>query len=133
MIELEGIFYLEVEDVLTYYAGRFGCDPQAAADQLRNRAGLEGTLMRPWQYAMYGNADIALQVAVLIHGIAETQPFLDRNKRMANGTGIVFLEENGYSLTAPPDAVATWILTLSGTLTVEELADRLRPYVTVAE
>jgi prophage maintenance system killer protein len=58
-----------------------------ALDQLRSRETLEGALGRPQSYAHYEEADLALQAAVLAHGIAETQPFIDGNKRTALSRG----------------------------------------------
>ncbi len=71
--------YLGVADVLTCYAEIFGCSLQQAADQLRSREGLESALARPQLYAHYEGADLAHQAAVLGHGIAETQPFVEGN------------------------------------------------------
>jgi hypothetical protein len=42
----------------------------------------------------------ALPAAVLAHGIAEGQPFLDGNKRLALVAMLTFLEINGYRVDA---------------------------------
>ncbi len=47
MKEEGGFVYLELDDVLVLYAAIFGCSEQEAADQLRNRDGLESALSRP--------------------------------------------------------------------------------------
>jgi len=39
---------------------------------------------------------------VLAHGIAESQPFLDGNKRLALVAMLTFLKANGYRIDAPP-------------------------------
>ena len=52
--------YLELADALELYA--------PAADQLRDRAGLESALGRPRNHALYEDADLALQAAALAHG-----------------------------------------------------------------
>lgn len=48
--------------------------PAEASNQLRSRDGLAGALARLATHAHYEEADLALQAAVLAHGIAETQP-----------------------------------------------------------
>ncbi len=126
MIEYEGIFYLELEDALSIYGAIFGWSAAAATDRLRNRTGLESALDRPQNYAYYHGADIALQAAVLAHGIAENQPFIDGNKRTAYLATIAFLGANGYVLAAPQAEVAYWIEELSAGLSAETLAERLR-------
>ena len=99
---------------------------QQAADQLRTREGLEGTLARPRTYAYYDAADLPMQAAVLAHGIAETQPFIDGNKRIALIALDTFLRVNGFRLTAPQMDRAQWILDLSSGLEPAQLAERIR-------
>lgn len=72
-----------LEDILELYAAIIGATTTQAADQLRNRSGLESALTRPASHAHYESADLAVQAAVLAHGIAEGQPFVDGNKRLA--------------------------------------------------
>lgn len=96
MIEHEGVLYLELEDVLGVYTIIFKCSLQEAADQLRSPDGLESALARPSMYAYYRGADLALQAAVLAHGIAEGQHFIEGNKRTAYLACLSFLDENGY-------------------------------------
>lgn len=79
--------YLTLEDALELYAAIIDGSPTQARDQLRSRAGLKGALERPASHAHYESADLALQAAVLAHGIAEGQSFVDGNKRLAQRTG----------------------------------------------
>jgi hypothetical protein len=65
--------YLTLEDVLELHALIVDATAVEAADQLRNKAGLESALARPETYAHYQEADIALQATVLAHGIAEAR------------------------------------------------------------
>lgn len=118
--------HLVLEDVLEIYAAIIGASAAQAADHLRNRDALEGALARPGTYAHYEQADPALQAAVLAHGIAETQPFLDGNKRTALVTMLTFLEVNGYSVRATDPELAEWIIGLSAGATPEALAQKLR-------
>jgi death on curing protein len=61
------------------------------------------------------------------HGIAEGQPFLDGNKRLALVAMLTFLEINGYRIDATDPVLADWIIRLSLDLTPEQLADLIRP------
>jgi death-on-curing protein len=132
VIEHEGIFYLELEDALDVYAELFEMSPLEARDHLRSQTGLEGALDRPLNYTYYApDADIALLAAVLVHGIAETQPFLDGNKRTAYFACLNFLDANGYALDASQGQVAEWIEQLSDrSLDAEGLVERLRMILT---
>jgi death-on-curing protein len=75
--------WLEFADALELYAAIIGCTTRQAIDQLRDRAGLESALGRPRNYLLYEQADLALQAATLAHGVAESQTFIDGNKRLA--------------------------------------------------
>ncbi len=122
----DGLLYLELEDILVLYAALFDCTEEEAADQLRSRDGLEGALSRPLMYAHYQGADLALQAAVLAHGSAEGQPFVEGNKRTAALACVAFLEENGYSLTASQAEIAAWVLDLCADETPVKLGDHIR-------
>lgn len=117
--------YLVVEDVLEIYAAIIGGTAEQAADHLRNRQGLEGALARPASYAHYEGADLALQAAVLAHGIAESQLFVDGNKRTALIAMLTFLEINGLRVRATDRDLADWIIGLSAGVSPEELARTL--------
>ena len=117
---------LELVDALELYAAIVGGTTRQASDQLRDQAGLEGALARPRSYAAYEDADLALQAAVLAHGIAESQAFIDANKRLALVAMLTFLDVNGYRLPVSDRKLADWIIDLSAGTTPEELADRVR-------
>lgn len=127
----EFVAYLELDDALDLYAVIIGGTDAQAEDHLRNRPGLQAALARPETYAHYEDADLALQAAVLAHGIAESQCFLDGNKRLALVAMLTFLEVNGYRIEASDPELADWIIGLSSGRTPEQLAevlrDRLRP------
>jgi death-on-curing protein len=122
--------YLVLEDALALYAAIIDATPVQAADQLRNRSGLEAELARPATHAHYENADLSLQAAVLAHGIAEGQFFVDGNKRLALVAMLTFLELNGYRVHAPDPELAAWILDLATGTTPEQLAERIRAALT---
>jgi death-on-curing protein len=87
---------------------------------------LESALARPETYAHYQDADLALQAAVLAHGIAEGQQFIDANKRTALVAMLTFLEINGWRVKATDRALADWILSFSAGTTPEAVATHLR-------
>ncbi len=82
--------YIELADALELYAAIIGGTTGQAADQLRDQAGLESALGRPRNYAHYQEADLALQATALAHGIAESQTFIDGNKRLALVSMLIF-------------------------------------------
>jgi death-on-curing protein len=97
-----------------------------ARDQLRSLDGLEGALARPLNHAHYKAADLALQAAVLAAGIAETQPFVEGNKRTALAAMLTFIAINGYELRASQEQLADWIIRLSAGLDEDGLAALIR-------
>ncbi len=117
--------YLTLADVLELHAQIIGATAGEAADQLRNRAGLESAIARPETYAHYQDADLALQATVLAHGIAEGQQFIDGNKRTALIAMLAFLEVNGWRVEASDPELADWILSFSRGATPESVAERL--------
>jgi prophage maintenance system killer protein len=74
------LIHLTLENALELYTAISDGTTEQAAGLLRSRSALEGALARPATYAHYQHADLALQAAVLSHGIAESQAFLDGNK-----------------------------------------------------
>jgi death on curing protein len=119
--EIEPV-YLTLGDVLELHALIIDAAPAEAADQLRNKAGLESALARPETYAHYQAADLPLQAAVLAHGIAEGQQFIDGNKRTALIAMLTFLEINGWQIEASDPELADWILSFSAGATPEAVA-----------
>jgi death on curing protein len=118
--------YLTLQDILELHGLIIGATAAEAGDQLRSRPGLESALARPETYAHYEDADLALQAAVLAHGIAEGQQFIDGNKRTALVAMLTFLEINGWRVEATDPELADWILSFSAGATPEAVATRLR-------
>jgi death-on-curing protein len=120
------VIYLTVEDVLAIHAEAVGCEEAEVEGRLRSLPRLEGALARPMWHAHYVDPDLAHLAAVLAHGLAEGQHFIDGNKRTAFLAMAVFLDRNGYELDPGDHVMANWIIELSGGAGVEELAERLR-------
>jgi death-on-curing protein len=128
--DLESIIYLTIEDVLGLYAAIIGGSATQASNQLRSRPSLESAIGRPAAHAHYERADLAAQAAVLAQGIAESQSFLDGNKRLALVAMLTFLEVNGYSVPVSDRELAEWIIGLSAGMTADDLAGRIRQVLT---
>jgi death-on-curing protein len=77
-------------------------------------------------YAHYKGADFAMQAAVLASGIAETQPFVEGNKRAALAAMLTFIAVNGFALNTSQEQLAEWIIRLSANLDDEGLAALIR-------
>ena len=120
------MIYLTVEDVLTIHAEVVGCTEDEAEGRLRSLPRLEGALARPMWHAHYVDPDVAYLAAVLAHGLAEGQHFVDGTKRTAFLAMTVFLDRNGYELRAAADAMAEWMIELSREASVEQLAAHVR-------
>jgi death-on-curing protein len=120
------VISLTVEDVLAIHAEVVGCTEDEAERRLRSLPRLEGALARPMWHAHYVDSDLASLAAVLAHGLAEGQHFVDGNKRTAFLAMAVFLDRNGYELRAGDDAMAEWMIELSRGGSVEQLAAHVR-------
>ncbi len=94
---------------------------------LRDEGGLESAMSRPLNLAHYGDPDVFELAAAYAYGIARNHPFADGNKRTAFVTAVLFLELNGYRLTATKeDRVLTFLSLAAGEVAEEELADWIR-------
>lgn len=63
---------------------------------------------------------------MLAHGIAETQPFLDGNKRTALIAMLAFLELNGFTIEATDRELADWIISFGAGVDADAVAADLR-------
>ena len=101
----------------------------AARDQLRNPAALESALARSKHAAGCADADIAEQAATLLWGIAENQPFVDGNKRIALVVTLTFLELNGCTVDLSEDERVELMYEIAEGLTVEGVTKRIRAHL----
>lgn len=122
--------YLDLDDVIRIHGRIFGFDPIVARDQLRDPAALESALARPRNHAAYQGADVAAQAAVLAHGLAQSQSFLDGNKRTALISMTTFLALNGWDVGLPDSRLAALILEFAHGIGPDEMAHELRPSLT---
>ena len=78
---------------------------------IRDQALLESALARPEQHAHYaGTIDTHALAAIYTLGIVRNHPFVDGNKRTAFLVGSLFLEINGWRLTASEEKAAQAVL-----------------------
>jgi death on curing protein len=97
------------------------------AQGVRDQGMLESALNRPLNKWGYENASIVECAVAYAYGIAMNHPFVDGNKRTAFLAMGVFLEKNGYRLTATePDSTTTFLKLAAGEMTETELVEWLR-------
>lgn len=106
------------------------------ADLLDQHGGLAGVrdgglvlaaLARPRHRGEYGGSDLFTCAAAYGFGLAKNHGFVDGNKRTAFQAMYTFLGLNGMELIATePDAVTTMLALADGTLSEEELRERLQ-------
>jgi len=89
------------------------CMAEKRASGKRNCA-----LARPQEHFAYAEAaDIIDMTMLYTAGIVRNHPFIDGNKRTGFVVGILFLELNGYRMTASEEDAAQTVLSLAaGTL-----------------
>jgi death on curing protein len=63
---------------------------------------------------------------VLAIGIAETQPFVEGNKRAALAAMLTFIAVNGFELNASQEQRADWIIRVSAGLDTDRFAALIR-------
>ena len=79
-------------------------DEHVGLNGIRNENGLESALAQPRNVFFYGHGDLFDLAAAYAFHLAQNQPFIDGNKRTAITTALAFLELNGVSSAAIPDA-----------------------------
>lgn len=91
---------------------------------VRDQGLLESALSRPRHQLEYGEPSIPRLAASYAFGISRNHPFLDGNKRTSLVVAELFLELNGYALTASDSQCVTTFLQLAaGDLSEEQLAE----------
>ena len=93
-----GYIYLDTDDILEIHEDQL--DKFGGSDGIRNRDGLESAVFQP-QQTFGGNdlyPDVYIKAAVLAFGLAESQAFVDGNKRTALVAALTFLKVNGQQV-----------------------------------
>jgi death-on-curing protein len=94
------VIYLSVEQVLFLHDRLI--EETGGEHGVRDLGGLESALARP--QAAFGDTEfypgIFAKAAVLMDGLTRNHAFIDGNKRISISTAVLFLQINGYRLTA---------------------------------
>lgn len=104
------MIYLTAEQVLFLHDRLI--EESGGEHGVRDLGGLESALARP-QAAFGGTEfypDLMTKAAVVMDGIIRNHPFLDGNKRAGISTAAMFLEMNGYRLTATNEELEAFVL-----------------------
>jgi death-on-curing protein len=124
--DANAVEYVSLDEALVLYAEIRGLTREAVAAAIRDISLLDSALTRPINAAHYAAADLAEQAATLLWGIAENQPFIDGNKRIALVITLTFLEVNGLSLEMSDDEKVQLMTDISGDKTVAQVAGLFR-------
>jgi death on curing protein len=109
---MSDFIWLDHYDALVVHERLLALNGGAAG--IRDNGLLESALARPMQLVHYGDKpDIAALAAAYITGIVKNHPFVDGNKRVGFGMGVLFLELNGYRFKANPIDAANTILAIA--------------------
>lgn len=121
---------LDERDVLALHGLLLALDGGAAG--VRDPALLQSALARPQQLHAYGQKpDIIDMAAAYTFGLIRNHPFVDGNKCTAFILGALFLELNGYRLTAAEESAAQAVMNLAaGNLTESSYSAWLRENAT---
>jgi death-on-curing protein len=94
---------------------------------IRDENALESALAAPINHLEYEQADVFVLAATYAHVLTSNHPFLDGNKRTAFAAAGIFLELNGYRLTASePDAVLAVLALSRGEMNAVDFGKWLR-------
>lgn len=97
---------------------------------LRDEGLLESAMARPINRAAYGDVDVCERAAAYAFGLARNHPFADGNKRATLIASELFLNANGFELTASDDEViATFLALAAGDISEGALAAWFRARV----
>jgi death on curing protein len=92
------------ERLLAEFGGRSG---------LRDEGCLDSALARPHQLLAYGHPTFFDMAAAYAFGLVKNHPLVDGNKRIGFATAVLFLELNGYHITASEAEAALQTLALA--------------------
>ena len=112
------------------HARIFDVNDEAARRRLHDPGALGSALARPLHHAAYQGTDIATQAAILAHGIAQSQCFIDGNKRTALIATATFLGLNGWSLGVTDGDLAAHLIAFAAGADPDDLAAVVRGSLT---
>jgi len=119
--------FLTVDEILDLHADqirRYGGSPG-----VRDRGLLDSALAMPSQGfgGQYVHPDLPAMAAAYLYHLVRNHPFVDGNKRIGAIAADVFLLLNGMELTLTPNELVDTVLAVAtGSLSKDDLADRIR-------
>ena len=121
--------WIDIRDALALHNRLLALDGGPAG--VRDEGLLESALARPQQLHAYGNRPDTVDLAsAYIAGIIRNHPFIDGKKRTGFILGALFLELNGWTLTASEEDATRAVLGLAaGTLDESAFAAWMRANV----
>jgi death-on-curing protein len=122
--------WIDERDALTLHDRLLALD--GGATGVRDEGLLASAIARPQQLHAYGDSPSIIELACsYTAGIVPNQPFIDGNKRTGFVIGVLFLEMNGYRLTATEEDATRAVLALAaGTLDEASFIAWMRENVT---
>jgi death on curing protein len=104
--------WIDERDAIALHDRLLALDGGAAG--VRDEGLLKSALARPQQLHAYGDAPDTIELATAYTaGIVRNHPFVDGNKRTGFVVGVLFLEMNGYRLTASEEDATQAVLGLA--------------------
>lgn len=88
--------FLSVEQVKLFHWK--GLEHSGGLEGIRDKKALESAVMQPQNVYYYGSRSVFEVAAAYCYHIAESQAFIDGNKRTGVIAGLTFLELNGISI-----------------------------------
>lgn len=120
MSELTESFWVPTEVVLALQ--QQSIDRYGGMHGLRDEGLLDSALMRPQNVAAYNQGSSLFELAACYaFALAKNHPFIDGNKRIAFITCAVFLEYNGYRVTASQEEAYAMIMAIADGTMHEEI------------
>jgi death-on-curing protein len=105
-------------------------EEHGGASGIRDRGLFESAMARPQNLPAYGEPDATALAAAYGFGLAKNHAFVDGNKRTALVALELFLELNGFVLTADDrQCVVIMLSVASGAFSEDELADWIRRHL----
>ena len=109
---MSGIIWINEGDAILIHERLLSLNGGAVG--IRDRGLLQSALARPQQLYNYGDDPTITDLAAsYIMGIVKNHPFIDGNKRVGFGVGVLFLELNDHIFTANAIAAADTILAVA--------------------
>jgi death-on-curing protein len=92
---------------------RFALEAQGGQDGLRDSTAFESSVMQPKNVWYYSGGDLFEIAAVYAFHLAESQAFLDGNKRTGMAAALTFLRLNGRNIPRDTDELYAAMLAIA--------------------